>query len=63
MGQAVKVNAAGQIDTAPSSVRFKQNVKNMRDTSNALFALRPVTFLYKEQIDPDGIPQRREARS
>jgi len=57
MGVAVKVNAAGQIGTAPSSVRFKQNVKSMGDTSEALFALRPVTFRYKQEIDPEGIKQ------
>ena len=56
-GSAVKVNAAGKIGTAPSSVRFKQNVKSMGDMSDALFALRPVTFRYKQEIDPEGIPQ------
>ena len=56
-GSAVKVNAAGKIGTAPSSVRFKQNVKSMGDMSDALFALRPVTFRYKHDLDPEGIPQ------
>jgi hypothetical protein len=57
MGSAVKVNAAGQIGTAPSSSRFKKNVRSMGDTSDALFALRPVAFRYKQEIDPDGIQQ------
>jgi hypothetical protein len=57
IGPAVKVNAAGQIGTAPSSARFKQGIKSMADTSDALFALRPVTFRYKHEIDPEGIPQ------
>jgi uncharacterized coiled-coil protein SlyX len=56
-GSAVKVNAAGKIGTAPSSVRFKQNVKSMGDTSDALYALRPVTFHYKQEIDPEGTRQ------
>jgi hypothetical protein len=29
----------------------------MGDASDALLALRPVTFHYKKDIDPDGIPQ------
>jgi hypothetical protein len=56
-GAAVKVNAAGKIGTAPSSVRFKQNVKSMGDASDALFALRPVTFRYKREIDRERIQQ------
>jgi hypothetical protein len=56
-GVAVKVNAAGQLGTAPSSSRFKQNIRDMGDTSDALFALRPVTFRYKQELDPEGIQQ------
>jgi hypothetical protein len=56
-GAAVKVNAAGQLGTAPSSSRFKQNIRDMGDTSDALFALRPVTFRYKQELDPEGIQQ------
>jgi len=29
----------------------------MDTTSEALFALQPVTFRYKKEVDPDGIPQ------
>jgi hypothetical protein len=29
----------------------------MEDASEALFALKPVTFRYKKEIDPQGIPQ------
>ena len=29
----------------------------MGEASEALFALRPVTFRYKKEIDPQGIPQ------
>jgi uncharacterized coiled-coil protein SlyX len=57
MGSAVKVNAAGQIGTASFPVLFKQNVKSMGDSSDGFFALRPVTFRYKEEIDPEGIQQ------
>ena len=29
----------------------------MDKASEALLALKPVTFRYKQEIDPDGIPQ------
>ena len=29
----------------------------MDKASEAILALKPVTFRYKEEIDPDGIPQ------
>jgi hypothetical protein len=56
-GMAVKVNAAGQVGTAPSSVRFKQNIKSMGDTSDEVYRLRPVTFRYKKELDAEGIRQ------
>ena len=55
-GVAVKVNAAGQIGTAPSSARFKQNIKPMDKASDAIHALKPVTFHYKKEIDSEGTP-------
>jgi hypothetical protein len=56
-GVGVRVNASGQLGTAPSSVRFKQDIRSMGDASDAVFALRPVTFRYKQQVDPEGSPQ------
>jgi len=56
-GAAVKVNAAGQLGTAPSSERFKDAIKPMDKTSEAILALKPVTFHYKKELDPEGIPQ------
>jgi endosialidase-like protein len=53
MGGAVKVNAAGQLGTAPSSKRFKDEIKPMDKASEAILALKPVTFRYKKEIDPD----------
>src|SRR4029077_4533415 len=52
-----KVNSAGQLGTAPSSERFKEAIKPMDKASEAILALKPVTFRYKHQLDPDGIPQ------
>ena len=51
-GSAVKVNAAGQLGTAPSSERFKNAIKPMDKASEAILALRPVTFRYKQEVDP-----------
>jgi hypothetical protein len=56
-GVAVRVNANGRLGTAPSSVRFKENIKPMDKASEAILALKPVTFHYKKELDPDGIPQ------
>jgi hypothetical protein len=57
MGIAVKVNADGQLGTAPSAARFKDEIKPMDKVSEAILALKPVTFRYKKELDPDGIPQ------
>jgi hypothetical protein len=57
MGVAVKINAAGQLGTAPSSQRFKTEIKPMDNASEAILALKPVTFHYKKEFDPEGIPQ------
>ena len=56
-GSAVKVNAAGQLGTAPSSERFKNAIKPMDKASEAILALRPVTFRYKQEVDPDNTLQ------
>jgi hypothetical protein len=56
-GSTVRVNANGQLGTAPSSARFKQNIKPMDKASEAILALKPVTFRYKKEIDPECIPQ------
>ena len=57
MGVAVKVSAAGQLGTAPSSARFKEEIQPMDKTSEAILALKPVSFRYKKEIDPDRIRQ------
>src|SRR5215813_5003454 len=40
-----------------SSARFKKDIKPMDKASEAILALKPVTFRYKKEIDPGGIPQ------
>jgi hypothetical protein len=51
-GSAVFVNAAGKLGTTVSSRRFKDEIKPMNQSSEALFSLRPVTFRYKSEIEP-----------
>lgn len=55
-GVAVIVGNDGHLGTVVSSKRFKDEIKPMDKTSEAIFALKPVTFRYKQQIDPKGIP-------
>ena len=56
-GSTVVVSSSGKLGIAASSVRFKEAIKPMDKASEAILALKPVTFRYKEEIDPDGIPQ------
>jgi len=56
-GAAVVVNAGGQLGVAASSARFKTEIKPMGNASEAILALRPVSFRYKKEIDPDSTPQ------
>jgi endosialidase-like protein len=51
----VLIDSAGQLGTASSSRRFKNEIKPMNKTSEAIFALKPVTFHYKS--DNTGTPQ------
>src|SRR5205807_379484 len=45
------------LGTVVSSERFKQDIKAMDKASEAILALKPVTFRYKKDVDPEGIPQ------
>src|SRR5881628_517791 len=56
-GVAVIVDASGHLGTTTSSARFKDAIKPMDKASEAILALKPVTFHYKQEIDPEGIPQ------
>ena len=53
-GSAVFVNSVGRLGTVPSSARFKDNITPMDKLSEGLFALEPVTFHYKKELDPVG---------
>jgi Chaperone of endosialidase len=56
-GVPVVINSDKKLGTVTSSKRFKENIKAMDKTSEALFSLQPVTFCYKKDIDLQGIPQ------
>ena len=56
-GAAVFVNGDGKLGTSTSSARFKDKIRPMGKASEALLALQPVTFRYKKEIDPQGVPQ------
>jgi hypothetical protein len=53
----VIVGSNGQLGTVLSSERFKEAIKPMDKASEAILALKPVTFRYKQELDPEAIPQ------
>ena len=55
MGVIVDTN--GHLGTVVSSERFKDAIKPMDKASEALLSLKPVTFRYKKELDPRGVPQ------
>jgi hypothetical protein len=56
-GAAVLVDSSGHLGTLTSSKRFKEEIRPMNKTSEAIFFLEPVTFRYKKEIDPAGTSQ------
>src|SRR5438105_3698947 len=56
-GSTVVVNSSGRLGVATSSARFKDKIKPMDKASEAILALKPMTFRYKHELDPDGVPQ------
>jgi trimeric autotransporter adhesin len=51
-GAQVLINSDNKLATIASSKRFKQDIKAMDKASEALFALKPVSFRYKKEMDP-----------
>jgi hypothetical protein len=74
----VQVDADGKLGTAPSSRRFKKDIRPMDQASEVLLALKPVTFHYKcdkkntpqsgllaedvEEVDPGLITRDKEGK-
>jgi hypothetical protein len=56
-GTTVVVGGNGQLGVAPSSARFKTDVKPMEKASEAVLALKPVTFRYTKELDSKGTSQ------
>jgi len=58
-GDPVFITTSGKLGTVnpPSSARFKEEIKPMNQASEAILALKPVTFRYKKEFDPTHIPQ------
>jgi Chaperone of endosialidase len=52
----VIINSQGQLGTVQSSARFNEAIKPMDKASEAILALKPVTFHYKKGLDPDVFP-------
>jgi hypothetical protein len=45
--KAVYINSNGQLGILASSARYKRDIRDMRESSQGLYQLRPVTFRYK----------------
>ena len=56
-GMPVFITTNGKLGTTTSSARFKDEIKPMDKASEAILALKPVTFHYKKALDPEGVPQ------
>jgi hypothetical protein len=56
-GVGVIVDTNGHLGTVVSSERYKEGVQPMDKASEAILSLKPVTFRYKHELDPAGIPQ------
>ena len=56
-GIPVLINSNNKLGTTTSSKRFKEDIKPMDKASEALFALNPVAFRYKKEVDATATPQ------
>jgi hypothetical protein len=56
-GVAVMVNDKGQLGVMTSSARYKEAIRPMQEASDAILSLKPVTFRYKKELDPEAKPQ------
>jgi uncharacterized coiled-coil protein SlyX len=56
-GSPVVIGMDGKLGVTMSSAKFKEAIKPMDKASEAILALKPVTFRYRHDLDPDGIQQ------
>jgi len=57
MANPVVVDINNQLGILTSSARFKEDIKPMDQRSDAILALKPVSFHYTKDIDPQGTAQ------
>jgi hypothetical protein len=55
--RVVYVNSDNKIGTLSSTRRVKEDIRPMNEGSEAVLALKPVTFRYKKEVDPVRSPQ------
>jgi Chaperone of endosialidase len=55
--RAVYVNSENKLGTLFSTRRVKDDIKPMDKASEAILALKPVTFRYKKEVEPNGAIQ------
>ncbi len=56
-GVGVVVDRNGHLGTITSSRRYKEAIKPLKEASAAILSLKPVTFRYQTDLDPEAIPQ------
>ena len=56
-GVGVIIDSTGHLGTVSSSAQYKHQIKPMDKASEAILSLKPVTFQYKRELDPVGVPQ------
>ena len=56
-GVGVIIDSTGHLGTVTSSAQYKHQIKPMDKASEVILALQPVTFRYRKELDPNGIPQ------
>jgi len=50
-GVGVVIDTAGHLGTVTSSARYKEAIKPMDKSSEAVLSLKPVSFRYKHELD------------
>src|SRR5262245_21898206 len=54
LAEQFTVNSDNKIGTLMSARRFKEEIKPMEKASEAILALKPVTFRYKKEVEADA---------
>jgi len=57
VGSPIAIDTNGKLGVQASSVHFKKDIEPMGRASEAILALKPVAFRYKQEIDPKGLSQ------